>query len=77
MKKKIVSITILVLIGCTNNTNVGETQSTKEAKQTSRLEITTENTTTIEVTVELIKTPVTADETATIGVEITAEPQQP
>ena len=45
-------ITILVLIGCTNNTNVGETQSTKEAKQTSRLEITTENTTTIEVTTE-------------------------
>lgn len=34
-------------------------------------------TTTLTVTVELIKTPITQDETATIGVAITANPQQP
>ena len=33
--------------------------------------------TTITVTVELIKTPITATETATVGVQITAEPVQP
>lgn len=35
------------------------------------------DTTTITVTVELIKTPITQDEETTIGVTITAEPQQP
>lgn len=33
--------------------------------------------TTIKVTVELIKTPVSSDESSTIGVTVTAEPQQP
>lgn len=35
------------------------------------------DTTTITVTVELIKTPITQDEETTIGVIITADPQQP
>lgn len=39
--------------------------------------ITAGETTTITVTVELIKTPVTADESSTIGVIITSTPEQP
>ena len=58
-------------------TNDNETYFTVTQKIADPTTITAGNTTTIEVTVELIKTPVTADETATIGVEITAEPQQP
>ena len=37
----------------------------------------TKSKTTITVTVELIKTPITQDETTTIGLTINAEPQQP
>ena len=58
-------------------TNDNETYFTVTQKIADPTTITAGNTSTIEVTVELIKTPVTADETATIGVEITAEPQQP
>ena len=51
-------IAILVLVGCVNNTNVDETQSTKEAKQTSRIETTVENTTAVETITEEPTTPV-------------------
>ena len=37
----------------------------------------TKSKTTITVTVELIKTPITQDETTTIGLTINADPQQP
>ena len=37
----------------------------------------TKSKTTITVTVELIKTPITQDETTTIGITINAEPKQP
>ena len=45
-------ITILVLIGCKNNTNVSETQQTKDSKQTTKLETTIESATTEKTTTE-------------------------
>ena len=51
-------IAILVLIGCENNTNVGETQPKKDLQQTTKLETTIENATTEETTTEEQTTPV-------------------
>lgn len=46
-------------------------------KELAASSITAGNTTTITVTVELLKTPIDADVTAQIGVEVAAEPVQP
>ena len=51
-------ITMLVLIGCKNDTNVSETQQTKDSKQTTKLETTIENATTEETITEEPTTPV-------------------
>ena len=60
-----------VLSATTTNTN------DEYFKITQNIAKATGDTTTITVTVELIKTPITQDEETTIGVAITAEPQQP
>ncbi len=63
-----------VLSATTSNTNDEFFRVTQNiAKGT----VAARDTTTITVTVELIKTPITQDEETTIGVIITADPQQP
>ena len=70
-------ITILLLVGCANNTNVDETQSTKEAKQTSRIETTVENTTPVETTTEESTTPVPEPTEAALAIRAVLKNERP
>ena len=63
-----------VLSATTSNTN---DEFFKITQNIAKGTVAAGDTTTITVTVELIKTPITQDEETTIGVTITAEPQQP
>ena len=63
-----------VLSATTSNTN---DEYFKITQNIAKATVAAGDTTTITVTVELIKTPITQDEETTIGVAITAEPQQP
>lgn len=63
-----------VLSATTSNTN---DEYFKITQNIAKATVAAGDTTTITVTVELIKTPITQDEETTIGVTITAEPQQP
>lgn len=63
-----------VLSATTTNTN---DEYFKITQNIAKATVAAGDTTTITVTVELIKTPITQDEETTIGVAITAEPQQP
>ncbi len=63
-----------VLSATTTNTN---NEYFKITQNIAKATVAAGDTTTITVTVELIKTPITQDEETTIGVAITAEPQQP
>ena len=63
-----------VLSATTSNTN---DEFFKITQNIAKGTVAAGDTTTITVTVELIKTPITQDEETTIGVAITAEPQQP
>lgn len=63
-----------VLSATTTNTN---DEYFKITQNIAKATVAVGDTTTITVTVELIKTPITQDEETTIGVAITAEPQQP
>ena len=62
------------LSATTSNTN---DEYFKITQNIAKATVAAGDTTTITVTVELIKTPITQDEETTIGVAITAEPQQP
>ena len=70
-------ITILVLVGCANNTNLDETQSTKEAKQTSRIETTVENTTPVETTTEEPTTSVPEPTEAALAIRAVLKNERP
>ena len=63
-----------VLSATTTNTN---DEYFKITQNIAKATVAAGDTTTITVTVELIKTTITQDEETTIGVKITAEPQQP
>lgn len=63
-----------VLSATTSNTN---DEFFKITQNIAKGTVAAGDTTTITVTVELIKTPITQDEETTIGVIITADPQQP
>lgn len=63
-----------VLSATTTNTN---DEYFKITQNIAKATVAAGDTATITVTVELIKTPITQDEETTIGVAITAEPQQP
>lgn len=63
-----------VLSATTSNTN---NEFFKITQNIAKGTVAAGDSTTITVTVELIKTPITQDEETTIGVTITADPQQP
>ena len=70
-------ITIIVLVGCVNNANVDETQSTKEAKQTSVIETTIENITPVETTTEEPTTPVPEPTEAALAIRAVLKNERP
>ena len=70
-------ITILVLVGCVNNTNVDETQSTKETKQTSEIQTTKETTTPVETTTEEPTTPVPEPTEAALAIRAVLKNERP
>ena len=70
-------ITILVLVGCVNNANVDETQSTKETKQTSEIQTTTETTTPVETTTEESTTPVPEPTEAALAIRAVLKNERP
>ena len=70
-------IAILVLVGCVNNTNVDETQSTKEAKKTSRIETTIENTTPVETTTEEPTTTIPEPTEAALAIRAVLKNERP
>ena len=70
-------ITILVLVGCVNNTNVDETQSTKENKQTSEIQTTKETTTPVETTTEEPTTPVPEPTEAALAIRAVLKNERP
>lgn len=67
-------LTADIVANVSKNTN--EEYFSVTTDMTSTVSVTAGNTTTITVTVELIKTPVTADESTTIQVDLTASPKQ-
>ncbi len=70
-------ITILVLVGCVNNANVDETQSTKETKQTSEIQTTTETTTPVETTTEEPTTSVPEPTEAALAIRAVLKNERP
>ena len=70
-------ITMLVLIGCKNDTNVSETQQTKDSKQTTKLETTIENATTEETITEEPTTPVPEPTEAALAIRAVLKNERP
>lgn len=68
---------LLVAVGYAATTSNTNDEYFKITQNIAKATVAAGDTTTITVTVELIKTPITQDEETTIGVAITAEPQQP
>lgn len=64
-------------ITATTSNNNTEYFTVTSSINTTPVVVAKDDSTTVTVTVELIKTPIDADQTATIGVELTAEPVQP